>query len=54
MNKEKFLHNVKGLPMSLLNSTKIFYDDIEQDEDGNESNTDVHISETDENTRDHE
>ena len=51
MNEEKFLHHVKGLPMSLENSTKKFYDDNEQDEDGNESNTDVHISDTEEMTR---
>ena len=36
--------------MSLVDSTK-FYDDNEQDEKGNESNSDVHISDTEEMTR---
>ena len=43
MNEEESLHHVKGLPMSLVNSTKL-YDDNEQDEYGKESNTDVHKS----------
>ena len=51
MNEEKSLHHVKGLPMSLVNSTKKQYDDNEQDEYGNESNTDVHINDTEEMTR---
>ena len=37
--------------MSVVNSTKKFYDDNEQDEHGNESNIDVHISDTEEMTR---
>ena len=37
--------------MSLVNSTKNLYDDNEQDEYGNESSTDVHISDTEEMTR---
>ena len=37
--------------MSLQNSTKKLYDDNEQDEYGNESNIDVHISDTEEMTR---
>ena len=36
--------------MSLVNSTKQ-YDDNEQDEYGNETNTDVHINDTEEMTR---
>ena len=36
--------------MSLVNSTKK-YDDNEQDEYGNESNTDVHINDTEGTTR---
>ena len=46
MNEEKSLHHLKGLPMSLVNSTKKLYDDNEQDEYGNESNTDVHNNDT--------
>ena len=51
MNKQESLHHVKGLPMSFLNSTKKLYDDSEQDEHGNESNTHVHINDTEEMTR---
>ena len=51
MKEEKSLHHVKGLPMSLVNSTKNVYDDNEHDEYGNESNMDVHISDTEEKTR---
>ena len=50
MKVEKSLHHVKGSPMSLVDSTE-FYDDNEQDEKGNESNSDVHISDTEEMTR---
>ena len=51
MNEEKSLHHVKGLPMSLVNSTEKLYDDNEQDEYGNDSSTDVHKNDTDEMTR---
>ena len=49
---------MKGLPISLVNSTKKLNDDNAQDEcereireNGNESSTDVHINDTDEMTR---
>ena len=48
--EEISFHHVKGSPRSLVNSTKL-YDDNEQDEYGNESNIDVHISDTEEMTR---
>ena len=51
MKEEKSLHHVKGSPMSLVNSNKKLYDDNEQDDYGNESNIDVHISDTEEMTR---
>ena len=57
MNEEKSLHHEKGLPMSVVNSTKIF-DDNEQDEyereireNGHESSIYVHNNNTDEMTR---
>ena len=57
MRKEKSLRHVKGLPMSLVTSTKK-YDNNEQDEseqeigeNENESSTDVHNNGTDEMTR---
>ena len=51
MKEEISLHHVKVSPISLVNSTKNFYGDNEQDEYGNESNIDVHTSDTEETTR---
>ena len=57
MNEEKIITSRKGIANVFGEFCKKLYDDNEQDEYENESNTDVHISDTernDENTRDHE
>ena len=57
MNEEKSLRHVKESSITLMNSTKNFKHDNEEDEYGNESITDVYISDTeeiDENIRDYE
>ena len=51
MKEEEIITSRKGIANVFGEFCKKLYDDNEQDEYGNESNTDVHISNTEEMTR---